>query len=196
MSGNKSPEWVTTPPRPPSSFGPRPIWGNKPGWPSRNRSCSWCGRYCGRTDESIVKVTLVHRDTEVEREFTLFPLCIYAPDATSASRALWREWRAQRRRKREATKPVRRAETATMRESQIDAGELLSAAGVVACDRGDEGAVERPIRGGGIPRIGRSDIAPLRIMFGRSKRDMSGRRPPRPYLPAPSGSRPKTVAAT
>jgi hypothetical protein len=79
MPIKKSPEWV--------------IWGNEAGWPSRNRSCRWCGRYCGRTDESVVGVALVHRDTRAERTWTLCPLCAYAPDATVESRQLWRAWR-------------------------------------------------------------------------------------------------------
>jgi hypothetical protein len=71
---------------------PAPIWGNEWGWPSRSRWCSWCGRYCGRTDESVVEIAVVNRETGKEGDMRLCPLCIYAPDATAESRKLWRWW--------------------------------------------------------------------------------------------------------
>jgi hypothetical protein len=70
-----------------------PIWGQEPGWPSRNRRCSWCDRYCGRTDESVVRVAVVSRDEGVERTMTLCPPCAFVPDGSVASRKLWRWWR-------------------------------------------------------------------------------------------------------
>ena len=88
---------ITTPqplrPRGPTRFsnGPArmsPVWvsqGEVSHW------CEWCGCRCGRYDESVVAVPLVHKATGVERTWVLCPPCACVP--ALATVRLWAAWR-------------------------------------------------------------------------------------------------------
>jgi hypothetical protein len=53
--------------------------------------CEWCGRRCGRYDESVAVVPTIHKESGVERTWVLCPPCALVPDLTTWK--LWRDWR-------------------------------------------------------------------------------------------------------